>query len=246
MSSGCIGWPPSRRPHLQGCLTVALAVGILPLGGQTAAGRSGRSQVEPGWTFCVNVYDLAAVSPGTLANAVKVSRSVLAAARIPTQWHTSAVERGEDSKTSRPSGYAPGTPDRRGCLAVSIVRGVSPDASAEALGFVMANRQSSPGVTIFYDRLERIEMQAVSASASLAQILGYAIAHEIGHVLLGSTRHSDKGIMKGPWTQIEFERMAKGWLAFTTQQSAVMRQRAFRQAALRQSAQLTSKSQPRY
>jgi len=174
-----------------------------------------------------------------------VSGSVLAAARIPTEWHTSAAERAEDSKTSRPSFYAPETPDRPGCLTLSIVRGASPYASTEALGFVMPNRQSSPAITIFYDRIEQIEMQEVSGSASLAQILGYAIAHEIGHVLLGSTQHSVNGIMRGPWTQIEFERMAKGWLGFTTQQSAVMRERAFMRAAL-QSAQTKSKSQPRY
>lgn len=244
--SSCIGWPPARRHHLHSCLTIALAAGILLPGVQTAAGRSGRSQVEPGWKFCVHVYDSAAVSPGTLASAVKLGGSVLAAAGIPTEWQTNAAARAVDSKTRRPSVYAPGTLDRHSCLILSIVRGASPDASAEALGFVMPDRLSSASITIFYDRIERIEMRGVSGSASLVQILGYAMVHEIGHVLLGSTQHSANGIMRGPWTQLEFERMAKGWLGFTTQQSAVMRQKAFKRASLQQSAQAESKSEPQY
>jgi hypothetical protein len=220
-------------------------MGILSLGGRTGFGQNGPAQSDDGWSFCIRVYDRAQVSPGTLASGVKVSSSVLAAAGIPTQWQTGAAERSEDPKTSRPGVFAPGTPDRRSCLILSIFRRASPEASPEALGFVMPNRQSSPGITIFYDRIERIEMQAASGSASLAQILGYAMAHEIGHVLLGSTQHSGNGIMRGPWTQLEFERMAKGWLGFTIQQSGAMRQRAFRQAALQQSAQL-NRTAPQY
>lgn len=246
MSNGCISRLPSRRWPFQKCLTASLTIGILSLAGRTAFGQSGPAQNDHGWTFCVHVYDSAAVSPGTLASAVNVSGSVLAAAGIPIEWHTSAAERSEDSKASRPSVFAPGTPDRRGCLTLSIVRRAPPEASVEALGFVMPNGQSSPGITIFYDRIQRIAMQGVSVNASVSQILGYAMAHEIGHVLLKSTQHSAKGIMRGPWTQLEFDRMAKGWLGFTTQQSAVMRQRACRQAALQQSSQTESKSEPQY
>jgi hypothetical protein len=103
--------------------------------------------------------------------------------------------------------------------------------------------QTAPDVTIFYDRIERLEMRPISGGATVSQILGYAMAHEIGHVLLGSTEHSADGIMRGPWKQPEFERRAKGWLQFTTQQSAAMRESAFRQASLQQSAGTNSETE---
>jgi hypothetical protein len=48
-------------------------------------------------------------------------------------------------------------------------------------------------VTILYDR---IETAALAVAPSVTKILGNALAHEIGHVLLRSEQHSQSGIMK--------------------------------------------------
>jgi hypothetical protein len=229
MSSGCISWKRSKRWHLQRGLAVGLAMGVLSLGGETAFGQSSRS----GWSFCIQVYDPARVSPGTLASAFHVAGGVLLAAGVPTEWHSSltGVENSEG----------------RSCLILSVTRGVSRNASSEALGFVSPNTHGAPDVTILYDRVARLEMLPVSVGASMPQILGYAMAHEIGHVLLGSTEHSSEGIMRSHWNEAELERLAKGWLGFTSQQSAVMRKNAFRRATLQQpqSAKAKAKSEDR-
>jgi hypothetical protein len=53
-------------------------------------------------------------------------------------------------------------------------------------------------------------------------ILGCAIAHEVGHLLLGPKSHSGGGIMQGEWGPKEFRLALMGGLLFTSQQSKVI------------------------
>ena len=49
------------------------------------------------------------------------------------------------------------------------------------------------------------------------------MAHEIGHLLLGSNSHAPAGIMSARWEGQELNRMARGNLLFTDAQSDQMR-----------------------
>jgi hypothetical protein len=53
-------------------------------------------------------------------------------------------------------------------------------------------------------------------------ILGCAIAHELGHLLLGTNSHSDEGIMQPRWETTQFRQLTMGTLLFTTDQSKLM------------------------
>ena len=57
----------------------------------------------------------------------------------------------------------------------------------------------------------------------MAQILGHAMAHETGHLLLWSKSHSSTGIMKASWSREDLREIAMGHLAFTFQEAEVMR-----------------------
>jgi hypothetical protein len=54
-------------------------------------------------------------------------------------------------------------------------------------------------------------------------ILGCAIAHELGHLLLGTNSHSGKGIMQRQWESNQFRQLMTGSLLFTTAQAQLMR-----------------------
>jgi hypothetical protein len=56
-------------------------------------------------------------------------------------------------------------------------------------------------------------------------LLGHAMAHEIGHVLLGTTEHSPEGIMKARWGKPDYQRAAMGFLEFSPSQRAAIRKR---------------------
>lgn len=53
--------------------------------------------------------------------------------------------------------------------------------------------------------------------------LGYFVAHEIGHLLLGLEEHSTFGIMHTPWRPSELELMRKGLLRFLGEEARRMK-----------------------
>ncbi len=57
-------------------------------------------------------------------------------------------------------------------------------------------------------------------------ILGCVIAHELGHLLLGSNGHSRTGIMEPRWEPKQVRQLMMGRLLFTPEQSKLMRAQA--------------------
>ena len=49
------------------------------------------------------------------------------------------------------------------------------------------------------------------------------MAHELGHLLLGSNSHSRAGIMRAHWQGEELHRLSRGNLWFTSEQANHMR-----------------------
>ena len=46
-------------------------------------------------------------------------------------------------------------------------------------------------------------------------LLGYVLVHEITHILQGSNRHADRGVMKEQWNANDLDRMRFHKLPFT-------------------------------
>jgi hypothetical protein len=69
---------------------------------------------------------------------------------------------------------------------------------------------------IFYDRVMELH---VDWTVSLADTLGNVMAHELGHLLLGSNSHSGMGIMRAHWQNEELRRLSRGGLWFTNEQA---------------------------
>jgi hypothetical protein len=49
------------------------------------------------------------------------------------------------------------------------------------------------------------------------ELLGAAVAHELGHLIMGSIRHGP-GVMKGNWQRSDFLAIAQGYLSFTPEE----------------------------
>ena len=78
-------------------------------------------------------------------------------------------------------------------------------------------------VALFYSTVCSIEREAPRV-ATKGQILGYALVHEIGHLLLGSDAHSGVGLMKADLDLNDLYVIGKASLLFTTQESSHLRQ----------------------
>jgi hypothetical protein len=74
---------------------------------------------------------------------------------------------------------------------------------------------------VFYDSVQRIAEERKLGHAMLGDVL----AHEIGHLLLGSNSHSVSGIMSAHWHGEELRRISEAAMLFTPSQSRMLRDR---------------------
>jgi hypothetical protein len=70
---------------------------------------------------------------------------------------------------------------------------------------------------------DRVLREAQRLNASLARILAHAIAHEVGHLLLGSNSHAPTGIMVVKWSHKDVISICRFGLSFTPQQAEFIR-----------------------
>jgi hypothetical protein len=63
---------------------------------------------------------------------------------------------------------------------------------------------------VFYDRVRQLSSQSLNE----AEVRGHAMAHELGHLLLGINAHSTDGLMSAHWTPRELALAAQGKLLF--------------------------------
>jgi hypothetical protein len=73
---------------------------------------------------------------------------------------------------------------------------------------------------LFYKRVLQIHE---TSQLSLATILGHGLAHEVGHLLLGTNSHSPLGLMRAVWQTADLASASKGRLLFSTLESREMR-----------------------
>jgi hypothetical protein len=70
---------------------------------------------------------------------------------------------------------------------------------------------------------QRITEWASGAEFSAYQVLSHAMAHEIGHLLLGPNSHSRNGIMRAQWNRDDLRVIARASLRFTPEQTERLR-----------------------
>jgi hypothetical protein len=177
------------------------------------------------WTdVVVRVYDTSGVMGGTNQAALDQVRKTLEAASIDVIWRMCSAE----AKASAPRAGAPcDAPMARGELAIRIVRLPVPPGyrGSLPLGDAMLDTRTGSGVlaTIYFDRVQWLARESGTDSRAL---LGRAIAHELGHLLLASTAHAPFGLMRARWSEEEIRRgRARDWL-FAPGELAKIRRRA--------------------
>ena len=80
-----------------------------------------------------------------------------------------------------------------------------------------------------------------ATTVSTGELLGCVIAHELGHLLLGTASHSPAGLMSGVWQDTELQRALRHTLIFSDDEGERMR---FRFAAATRSQKLHEASYP--
>jgi len=213
-------------------LRLRLAWGILAVFSSQGFAHPRPPEAIPGQPLTIRVYSPADVSPRTLNHAMQDAARILSTAGVEPIWQRGPIGARESQVVDLTVPAAGKGPEfqSRGYIVVVIVRGVPAKCFPGALGYALPQAQIGANATIFYDRIERLTEPGV---IDLATALGLAMAHEIGHVLLGSTEHTRKGIMKAVWSEDDFRTSPLGALAFTASQCAAIQKRLSVQEAAR-------------
>jgi len=172
----------------------------------------------------VRLYDYSAAPRQVLVEAGRQASRVFAKAGIEVAWADCSVS----------DGGSPRSPicDQAPSPQVIFVRMLSRAAAQRYrvpkswFGFAQqATGEHEHGVhaTLFYDRAEQEQRRATGIEISVGQLLGYVIAHEVGHLLLGVGSHAPAGIMRVPWRKKELLQITRGELGFSSVERQTLR-----------------------
>ena len=99
----------------------------------------------------------------------------------------------------------------------------SPGERIVALGESILDREQRGGVLMTVDVFP-VRAIAARASAPVSILLGRAIAHEIGHLLLGTPTHPRLGLMRALWSHDELRGAKPAHWGFSSREAAQMRE----------------------
>lgn len=169
-------------------------------------------------TAAVLVYNHARVSRPILAAAEREAGRILDAAGVGIIW----VECPTGSTTDSAGGSC-----LRKLKSTDIMLRVLPPPArhrvkADVFGFAISSNLAS----VYYDYASRLAVEAEYVEFDARIILGCVIAHELGHLFLGTNSHSSAGIMRSPWGQKQVQQALMGTLLFSAEQAKVMQAQA--------------------
>jgi len=147
------------------------------------------------------VYNTARVTPAVTAVALVTATRLLTAGAIGVTW----------KNCDEPNACAT-VPVREFVIRLVRSQTIDADGTPFVLGEASIDLHEQAGVlaTIYVDRVERMAGLSEADSASL---LGRAVAHELGHLLLATNAHSSSGLMRAQWTSKEVRgNLAADWI----------------------------------
>lgn len=158
----------------------------------------------------IRVYDYAGVSEDVLRKAEGVTAGIFQKVGVDFVWYTCARKGKFSGKAS-----CPGEMDRTDLILNILPHSMSKDLrrAGEVEGLAADGRDEfSSYAWVFFDRAKE---EAAKQLLNLANVLGNLMAHELGHLLLGSYPHSRTGLMRAGWSRREFIAANRGELGFS-------------------------------
>ena len=145
----------------------------------------------------IRVYDIYGVAPDTRQEALAVASAALARAGVQAAFVDC-------------SGKLAATPCKlplaQGELVLRIQR-LPPDGQKVLGDAILPQGRGQAQLATIY--AASIKDTAVRSGTPMGTLLGRATAHEIGHLLLGTSGHADAGLMRAKWSWQDLQRAAR-------------------------------------
>jgi len=178
----------------------------------------------------VRVYNTGVVPAAVQSAAMRAAAMTLAAAGVGTSWQTCGEA--SDATTSTRCEMPLGPSE----LSVRFVNlpGIASAHGELPLGYSLVDTNTGTGklATIYVDRVRWL---AVEAGTDMPTLVGLALAHEIGHLLLGTKTHARAGLMRAIWSRAELQKGEAADWRFGRTEAARMRASVLRLDGLRSS-----------
>jgi hypothetical protein len=212
------------KAKIQCTLAAAFASAFVSvsLGSETGSADGGSASAKQ--SAQIRVFNLARVSERDLSQAEGEVSRIFAEADMEVHWAVGAL----DDRASLITDQSPQNSSPAGCrvarharelrlqLLQHAPRGVAPGT----LGFSLPCAAFGIDSTIFVDHCESVTYQIL---ASFSKVLGYTIAHELGHLLLRSSEHSPTGLMRARWDRASWIRATVASIPIDREQARRMR-----------------------
>ena len=174
------------------------------------------ARVTTGSTLDVHVYNRAGTPPSVLAHAERVLVSLFRESGIELNWQVGPPDAPESNRVMFPEPVPAARERALACaartdIALLIVGDGAVGPTRTALGYANPFAPDGINATVLYPRVTEAANKHGIAPAIL---LAHAIAHEIGHVLLRSSKHREHGLMAGGWDAAQFRWIARTGIFF--------------------------------
>jgi len=159
-----------------------------------ASGSGAHAQTAAAQRVVVRSYNTIGLPLAMLNHAETTVGELLHDAGIDSSWRNCRTMNGPSSQSDDMCGETLDAAE----LIVRIVATPRTISDAEVLGYshVDAYRRQGALATVFADRIRAL---AAALRIDDGTLLGRAITHELGHLLLGTLDHADTGLMRGAW-----------------------------------------------
>jgi hypothetical protein len=164
----------------------------------------------------VSIFNDAAVPPSVLADAETRASFVLRRAGLEVSWLDCGTSR---SGPPDPDCNTIAFPQHLSVRLVSTHGGLTQDTFGQS--FQDAEGNGAYAVVYF----GVLSASKPATSMRPGDLLGFVIAHELGHLLLGLNSHSATGLMSAVWQSGEIHQATRGNLFFTDAQQDRIRYR---------------------
>jgi hypothetical protein len=189
-------------------ITATLGLGLILFGSLPALAASGQGDLT---RLRVSVFNSSPISASIIEQAERQAGRVFRDVGVDVIWLNCPQDASHEASLGRCSEVSFPFHLHLGILRVS--RGLK--GSTIGISFSAEDGRGCYA-DLFYEPIRQLEEET---SVALSVILGHAMAHELGHLMLGINSHSPSGLMRAHWTREDLTNASRGNLRFSLEQS---------------------------
>ena len=207
------------------------------------AEEAAAATAEPSLQIQIRVYNYADASESVIAHAKGQTVRLLATAGVGAAWIECSPALDEEMR-----GAACETPTTPADILIRILpKGTRRKVGKKggALGYALIGGGQAPAryANVLFENVELLARErreraaygtperSVSGEKLIGVLLGHAIAHEVGHLLMRTNGHSRRGLMQANWDSATTARAVAGQVRFQPREALKIRQGVRRRLA---------------